>query len=147
MGHVMFYPQKPLACTRAMEYLKFRELPAGQNAIVGIMCYTGYNQEDSIILNQSSVDRGFMRSTFYRSYMDAEERQRDGNDTFEKPTRQTTIGMRQGSYDKIDGDGLIAPATRVSGDDVIVGKTTPVSPDANAAVGEKVRRQTKRDAC
>ena len=44
----------------------FRELPAGINTIVGIMCYTGYNQEDSVILNQSAIDRGFFRSVFYR---------------------------------------------------------------------------------
>lgn len=145
-AHVMYYPQKPLAITKAMEYLRFRELPAGQNAIVAIMCYTGYNQEDSIILNQSSVDRGFMRSTFYRSYMDEEERQQAGTDSFEKATRQTTIGMRHGSYEKIEGDGLIAPGTRVSGDDVIIGKTTPVNMlDNQVVMSEKAQRQTKRD--
>jgi DNA-directed RNA polymerase II subunit RPB2 len=49
-----------------MEYLKFRELPAGINAIVAIMTYTGYNQEDSLMMNQTSIDRGFFRSIFYR---------------------------------------------------------------------------------
>lgn len=73
LSHVIHYPQKPLACTRSMEYLRFRELPAGQNAIVAIACYSGYNQEDSIIMNQSSIDRGFMRSSFYRGYNDEEQ--------------------------------------------------------------------------
>jgi RNA polymerase Rpb2, domain 6 len=54
--------------TRSMEYLHFRELPAGQNTIVAIACYTGYNQEDSVMMNQSSIDRGFFRSIFFRSY-------------------------------------------------------------------------------
>ncbi len=44
----------------------YRELPAGHNAIVAIACYSGYNQEDSVMMNQSSIDRGFFRSMFFR---------------------------------------------------------------------------------
>lgn len=51
-----------------MEHLHFRELPAGHNAIVAIACYSGYNQEDSVMFSQSSIDRGFFRSMFFRSY-------------------------------------------------------------------------------
>ena len=68
MAHTLHYPQKPLATTRAMEYMHFRELPSGVNCIVGIACYTGYNQEDSLIMNQSSIDRGLFRSSFFRTY-------------------------------------------------------------------------------
>lgn len=73
-SHVLYYPQKPLVTTRAMPYLKFRELPSGQNAIVAIFCYTGYNQEDSVIMNHSAIDRGLLRSVFYRVYKEAEKR-------------------------------------------------------------------------
>jgi DNA-directed RNA polymerase II subunit RPB2 len=68
MAHVLHYPQKPLATTRAMEYMKFRDLPSGINVIVAIACYTGYNQEDSLIMSQSSIDRGLFRSSFFRTY-------------------------------------------------------------------------------
>ncbi|KAJ2551369.1 DNA-dependent RNA polymerase II, partial [Coemansia sp. RSA 1933] len=75
LTNILYYPQKPLATTRAMDYLKFRDLPAGQNAVVGIMCYGGYNQEDSVIMNQSSIDRGLFRSLYFRTNVDEESKQ------------------------------------------------------------------------
>ena len=75
-----------------MDYLRFSELPAGINAIVAIATYTGYNQEDSVILNNSAVDRGFFRSVFMRSYKDSELKRQDQEELFEKPTRDTCQG-------------------------------------------------------
>lgn len=50
-----------------MQFLHFKDLPSGINAIVAICCYTGYNQEDSLIFNQSAIDRGLFRSVYYRN--------------------------------------------------------------------------------
>jgi DNA-directed RNA polymerase II subunit RPB2 len=145
MMNVLYYPQKPLATTRSMEYLRFRELPAGQNAIVAIACYSGYNQEDSVIMNQSAIDRGLFRSLFYRSYMDQEKRVGMTTvESFEKPTRSDTIRMKHGTYDKIDDDGVIAPGVRVSGEDIIIGKTAPIAPDATD-LGQRTKMHVKRD--
>lgn len=146
MANILYYPQKPLATTRSMEFLKFRELPAGQNAIVAILCYSGYNQEDSMIMNQSSIDRGLFRSLFFRSYMDQERRiGMSVVEEFEKPTRADTLRLKHGTYDKLDEDGLIAPGIRVSGEDIIIGKTAPIPPDTEE-LGQRTKYHTKRDA-
>jgi len=146
MANILYYPQKPLCTTRAMEYMHFRELPAGQNAIVAIACYSGYNQEDSLIMNQHSIDRGLFRSFYYRSYMEREETIGGVNQSIlEKPSRETTIKMRQSSYEKLDDDGLCPPGTRVTEGDIIVGKTTALPPDA-VEFGARTERHEKRDA-
>ena len=145
MANVLYYPQKPLATTRSMEFLKFRELPAGQNAIVAIACYSGYNQEDSVIMNQSSIDRGLFRSLFYRAYLDQEKKVgMSVMESFEKPDRRDTLRMKQGTYDKLDSDGIITPGSRVSGDDIIIGKVAPIAPDAEE-LGQRTKLHVKRD--
>ncbi|RZC63509.1 hypothetical protein C5167_025267 [Papaver somniferum] len=144
LAYVLYYPQKPLVTTRAMEHLHFRQLPAGINAIVAIACYSGYNQEDSVIMNQSSIDRGFFLSLFFRSYRDEEKKVGTLiKEDFGRPSRENTTGMRHGSYDKLDDDGLAAPGTRVSGEDAIIGKTSPVAQD-DAEQG-MTSRLTRRD--
>ncbi|KAL5989452.1 DNA-dependent RNA polymerase II [Asimina triloba] len=135
LAYVLYYPQKPLVTTRAMEHLHFRQLPAGINAIVAIACYSGYNQEDSVIMNQSSIDRGFFR----------DEEKKMGTlvkEDFGRPSRENTMGMRHGSYDKLDDDGLAPPGTRVSGEDVIIGKTSPIAQDDSQG---QASRYTRRD--
>nr|BCB28863.1 DNA-dependent RNA polymerase II second largest subunit [Mycoleptodonoides aitchisonii] len=145
MANILYYPQKPLATTRSMEYLRFRELPAGQNAVVAILCYSGYNQEDSVIMNQSSIDRGLFRSMYYRSYMDLEKKSGIQQlEEFEKPTRDTTLRMKHGTYDKLEDDGLIAPGTNVNGEDIIIGKTAPIPPDSEE-LGQRTRLHSRRD--
>ncbi|CAD6440255.1 e5b3e3ed-1c48-472c-a7ff-86a539f3b15c [Sclerotinia trifoliorum] len=146
MANILYYPQKPLATTRSMEFLKFRELPAGQNAIVAIMCYSGYNQEDSVIMNQSSIDRGLFRSLFYRAYTDQEKRiGMNVVEQFEKPYRSDTLKLKQGTYDKLDDDGIVAPGVRVTGADIIIGKTAPIAPDSEE-MGQRTKAHVKRDA-
>ena len=148
LAHVLYYPQKPLVCTKAMTQMHFRELPAGVNAIVAIMCYTGYNQEDSVIMNRSAIERGFFRSVFYRCYVDWENELNAGGLTdldaehFERPTGESCLGMKHGSYDKLDEDGLVSPGTRVTGEDIVIGKTTPIAADPRG--GE--RRFHKKDS-
>ncbi|KAM0688034.1 DNA-dependent RNA polymerase II [Conglomerata obtusa] len=122
LSNLLYYPQKPLVTTKAMEIVKFRELPAGQNAIVAIACYSGYNQEDSIIMNQSSINRGLFRSFFYRTYTDQENARPNVEEKFCIPIRGEVMRMKNLNYNKIEEDGIIGVGMRVTGDDVLIGK-------------------------
>lgn len=145
LAHVMYYPQRPLVVTKSMEYLHFRDLPAGCMVIVAIMTYSGYNQEDSVIMSQSAIDRGLFRTVFYRSYKDSENKQNIGSvEEFGKPTRSACVGMRAADYTKIDEDGLVAPGLRVSGGDIVIGKTTPLPALEENLGAARAARQSKK---
>lgn len=123
-AHVLFYPQKPLVTTRSMSHLKFRALPSGINAVVAIACYSGYNQEDSVIMSQGAIDRGLFRSFYFRSFRDEENRPLAGvKEVFEVPQRKDCVGMKPGSYDLLDDDGLVCEGARINGTCMLVGKT------------------------
>lgn len=142
LGHVLYYPQRPIVCSRSMKYIFFKSLPAGFNAIAAICCFTGYNQEDSLIFNRAALDRGFFRSVFYRTYSKAEtEAGSNSKETICKPNPFATSGSRVESYDKLDSDGLVLPGTAVSGDDIIIGIT--VKNEVKSA--EKANKKIYRD--
>jgi len=126
MSHVLYYPQQPLVTTSAMSFMNLDNFPNGINAIVAIACHGGYNQEDSIIMSQDSIDRGIFRSSSFRSYKDEEKIKFSGTkEKFEIPNIKDCLGSKSGSYEKLDFDGLISEGLKVSGDDIIIGKTVP----------------------
>jgi len=73
ISHMLYYPQKPLVDTKLSKYLMTNTMPIGENPIVSISCFMGYNQEDSIIINKGAIDRGMFRSNAYRCYKAEEE--------------------------------------------------------------------------
>lgn len=93
----------------------------------------------------SAIDRGLFRSIFYRTYVDEEQDRAGCTETFVKPTRETTLRMRHGSYDKLEEDGLAAPGVNVVGDDIIIGKVAPIDTDS-AELGQRTLLHTYRDA-
>ena len=128
MGHILYYPNKPIVNTRIGSLLPCNELPNGLNAIVAIACYGGYNQEDSILINRGSVERGLFSSTFYRVYKDDEKKvQSFGQDEkFSNPDSNLTKGMKPGHYDKLNPNGFVDINTYVNSNDIIIGKVMPI---------------------
>ena len=132
MAHILHYPQKPIVNTQTSKYVHSDSIPSGQMPIVAIACYTGYNQEDSLIFNQSAIDRGLFSSSFYRTYMDEEKKNSATleDEKFCKPQKYYPNGkiytekMSHGSYDKLDENGIAIVNSFVDGNDIIIGKVT-----------------------
>ena len=142
IAHTLVCPQKPLVTTRLDSLVGVSEAPAGVNAIVAIMCYTGQNQEDSVIVNQAALDRGMFRSVKLQTHRD-EERQNGGTDAerFENVGNNPNVaGRRDANYSHLDEGGIVAVGTRVKANDVIISKTVTTT-----ELGEGARRALKRD--
>jgi len=126
--HFMLYPQTPIVTTKSLSLLGMEERPAGQNCVVAVLPFDGYNIEDAIVLSKSSVDRGLARTFFYRIY-DAEAKQYPGGmrDNFEIPNADDNIRGYKGekSYRVLEEDGIVATESSVTGGDILIGKTSP----------------------
>ncbi len=121
---ILHYPQKPLV--RSFVYDTLDVYPAGQNVIVAVMTYEGYNIEDAIVLNKSSVERGLARSTYFRPYTNVELHYAGGlADQISIPEKDTSGYRTETSYKYLEDDGIVYPEANLSEGDVIIGKTSP----------------------
>jgi|APGre2960657444_1045066.scaffolds.fasta_scaffold00735_4 DNA-directed RNA polymerase beta subunit len=127
MGHILNYAQKPLARTRLSKITNSDELPSGVNAVVAIMTYTGFNQEDSVMINRSALDRGLFSSTYYKSYKDqcSKNHSTGEEEQFSCPDPMITAHMKPFNYGKLAEDGFVPKNTFVDSNDIIVGKVMP----------------------
>jgi len=130
-GYVLCNPMRPFVETRMMNVLKTHEMPFGYNAIVAIGIYSGYNQEDSVILNKGALDRGLFRSLYSTIYKDEEHRNLASGkeEKFTKPFREQTKGFKNSSYDAITETGIPKLHSTVKANDILIGKVTNLKHD------------------
>lgn len=125
-AHLLHHPQTPMVKTRIIDAIDYDARPSGQNLVVALMSYEGYNMEDAMILNKSSLERGMGRSSFFRSYEASERRYPGGQeDKFEVPEKGVKGYRSEESYRNLDEDGIVNPESHVNSGDVLIGKTSP----------------------
>ncbi|PIN76827.1 DNA-directed RNA polymerase subunit B [Candidatus Woesearchaeota archaeon CG10_big_fil_rev_8_21_14_0_10_36_11] len=125
-ANILHYSQAPLVRTRVHDVSGYGDHPSGQNMVVAVMCYDGYNMEDGVILNKSSVERGLARSTYYTP-VSAEELRYSGGliDEISVPDKDVKGYKSEKDYSLLEGDGLVYPEAKLSEGDVVIGRTSP----------------------
>ena len=143
VAHVRSHAQQPLVTTTAAEILNTNAAPAGENVVCAIACYSGYNQEDSVIISQSAIDRGLFRSHVYRTYKDDERSTGADAEVFNDMRAGDVSGVRgHGCYDKLGTNGLVRIGQSLDAGDALIGKVIATS-DISANTGE-ARKTVKR---
>ena len=123
---VLHYPQVPIVRSYMSYIYPNDDYPAGQNIVVAIMSYEGYNMQDSIILNKGSVERGLARSTFFKPYVIEELRYSGGlKDEIMIPDKEVKGYKSERDYRYLEEDGIIYPEAKINEEEVIVGKVSP----------------------
>jgi len=130
-AYILTSPMRPLVDTRLMNFIKLNRIPSGGMVVVAIMTYSGYNQEDSIIFNQASIDRGLFSATIYHSDKDEDKKIHGDEEIRCKPDPAKTKEMKFGNYGKLNSKGVIPENTLVENKDIILGKVIPIKENRN----------------
>jgi len=131
-AYVLNYPTRPLVDTRIMNMIQLNKVPSGSNIIVAIATHTGYNQEDSLLFNKASIDRGLFMTTIYHTEKDEDKQKINGDEEIRcKPDPTKTKCMKMGNYNKVNSKGVIPENTLVENRDIIIAKVTPIKENRN----------------
>ena len=130
-AYVLNYPSRPLVDTRLMNFIHLNRIPSGTQIHVAIMSHTGYNQEDSVLINKGSIDRGLFLATIYHTEKDEDKNIIRDEIIRCKPDPTKTKGIKFGNYDKLNPHGFIPENELVENRDVIIAKTIPIKENRN----------------
>ena len=130
-AYVLTYPHRPLVDTRLMQMIQLDEIPSGAPLIVAIMSYTGYNQEDSVLVNKGAIDRGMFSATIYHTEKDEDKKINGDEEIRCRPDPSKTKGMKFGNYEKINQRGIMPTNTFIENRDIIMGKVIPIKDNRN----------------
>ena len=125
-AHLLHHPQTPIVKTRIIDSTNYDLRPSGQNFVVALMSYEGYNMEDAMVINKGALERGLARSSFFRAYDTSEKKYAGGQvDKFEVPDKNVKGYRSEEAYRNLDSDGVVNPESYVTSGDVLIGKTSP----------------------
>lgn len=130
-SYILTYPSRPLVETRIMNFMQLNKIPSGTQIHVAIMTHTGYNQEDSVLVNKGSIDRGLFSATIYHTEKDEDKNIVRDEIIRCKPDKTRTKGIKFGNYEKLDSQGFIPENTLVENRDVIIAKIIPIKENRN----------------
>ena len=130
-AYVLNYPTRPLVDTRIMNLIQINKIPSGSQVIVAIMSHTGYNQEDSILFNKGSIDRGLFQATIYHTERDEDKKIHGDEEIRCKPDPSKTKGMKYGNYNKVNQKGVIPENQLLENRDIIISKVIPIKENRN----------------
>tara|TARA_B100001287_G_scaffold273708_1_gene277644 strand:- start:669 stop:3137 length:2469 start_codon:yes stop_codon:yes gene_type:complete len=129
--YVLNSPSRPLVDTRLMNLINLNKIPSGTQIHVAIMSHTGYNQEDSVLVNRGSIDRGLFMATIYHTEKDEDKNIIRDEIIRCKPDKSKTKGIKFGNYDKLNEHGFIPENTLIENRDIIISKIIPIKENRN----------------
>lgn len=130
-AYVLNYPSRPLVETRVMNFLHLNQIPSGCQIHVAIMTHTGYNQEDSVLINKAAIDRGLFLATIHHTEKDEDKNIIRDEIIRCKPDKTKTKSIKFGNYDKLNAQGFIPENSQVENRDVIIAKIIPIKENRN----------------
>lgn len=124
-ANILSYPQTPIVETESSEHIIGKH-PIGQNLIIAVSSFEGYNMEDAVIYNKASIERGLGRSFYFRTYTTESKRYWGGQkDEIGIPDKDVRRYRGEKAYSHLSDDGIVNPETTVDSGDILVAKTSP----------------------